>query len=180
LQRSFPPAILPARIEDIVTDLSETPPHPEVAQPIAAPPWEEPFRFPWWMRVLLFFPGVVMIGLLVTAFMLKPSQDGYGTHQGLGLPQCTMVQYFGMRCPSCGMTTSWAYATRGNLLASFNANIGGALLALSSMVFGPWMVISAILGRWFVRPPNELYFALGGMAIIAITLIDWVSRHMYI
>ncbi|QDU97925.1 hypothetical protein Pla8534_57840 [Lignipirellula cremea] len=129
---------------------------------------------------MLLGPGLVLIGLLITARTLEPSPDGFGTHRGLGLPSCSMIAWFGIRCPSCGMTTSWAYATRGDVLASLNANIGGFLLALGAAGLGPYLTISSLSGKWFLAPPNELYFALAGISIILITLIDWVTRHMYI
>jgi len=137
-----------------------------------------PGQFAWWLRLMLVGPGVVMIGLLITARTLEPSPNGFGTHQGLGLPACTFKSVWGVQCPSCGMTTSWAHTTRGNLVGAVKANPGGMLLAISAAIFGPWMVVSGLKGVWWLRPPNELFIGLGGVAIIAITLIDWFTRRI--
>src|SRR5947209_2100708 len=61
-------------------------------------------RLPLVQRLALVTAGTVLIGLLATAACLTPSPRGMGTHQQLGLPPCTVVQWFGVRCPSCGMT----------------------------------------------------------------------------
>lgn len=129
-----------------------------------------------WQRLALVSVGGVLIGLLATAALLTPDRRGFGTHQQLGLPRCTVVELFGMRCPSCGMTTSWAYFMRGNWVQSARANSGGALLALVAAVVGPWMVISGGLGRWFVRPPGEWSVVAASVVIVVVTLADWCVR----
>src|SRR5438045_783023 len=106
-------------------------------------------------RLALVAAGSVLIGLLGTAACLTPSPRGVGTHQQLGLPACTVVQWFGIRCPSCGMTTSWAHMMRGHVLAALRANCGGAILAAGAVLIGPWMLISGLRGRWFMAPPHE-------------------------
>lgn len=134
-------------------------------------------RLPWFARLPLVLAGCLLIGLLATAACLKPSSKGFGTHQQLGLEACTLVQLFGMRCPSCGMTTSWAHMMRGQVLGALKANTGGALLAVLSMIAGPWMILSGLRGRWFLRAPNEILIAALGVTVVAVTLIDWCLRN---
>src|SRR5687768_15883893 len=50
--------------------------------------------------------GAAMWSLLVVASMLQPDSRGMGTHEQLGMPPCTFLFLTGIRCPSCGMTTS--------------------------------------------------------------------------
>src|SRR5687767_12575759 len=83
-------------------------------------------------RLAMVAAGMVLVGLLLTAWRLTPNAKGIGTHRQLGLPACTIVQWFGIRCPSCGMTTSWSHMMRGHVGSSFRSNAGGALLALVS------------------------------------------------
>jgi hypothetical protein len=120
--------------------------------------------------------GGLLIALLVTAGRLTPSPRGMGTHEQLGLPACTLVQWFGMRCPSCGMTTSWAHLTNGHVAAAFRANAGGALLALLAAVCGPWLVVSGVQGKWLVAPPHELMTLAVGLVIVVVTVVDWTIR----
>jgi len=120
--------------------------------------------------------GGVLVMLLATAACLSPNPRGMGTHRQLGLPPCTIVQWFGIRCPSCGMTTSWAHLLQGDAIAAFRANAGGALLAAGALVCGPWLLISGVRGRWLVAPPHEGLTLAAGLVIVAVTLIDWTLR----
>ena len=129
-----------------------------------------------WQRLVLVGAGAILVGLLATAACLNPNRRGYGTHQGLGLPPCTIVQWYGMRCPSCGMTTSWAHMTRGQVVQAMQANSGGALLAIIAAMVGPWMLTSGLIGRWLGGPPRESLTIGVGLAVVVTTLIDWSWR----
>ena len=135
-------------------------------------------RLPWWLRVLAVGAGTVMIGLLVTAFNLTPSAKGFETHTQLGLEKCFLVAVAGLRCPSCGMTTSWAHLTEGNLIGAVSANAGGTLLGIVSMIVGPYLVVAALVGRWPLVRPHETVIALLALAILVVTMCDWAYRLM--
>jgi hypothetical protein len=120
--------------------------------------------------------GGLLVGLLVTAALLEPSAAGMGTHRQLGLPPCTMVVLVGIRCPACGMTTSWARMVRGNVVGSARANSGGAMLALAALAGGPWLLASGLAGRWVWGLPRENIVLGIGLAIVAVTLVDWCLR----
>jgi hypothetical protein len=120
--------------------------------------------------------GGCLLAMLATAAWLSPSPQGIGTHQQLGLPPCTFVAWLGIRCPSCGMTTSWSYMLRGNVLGAIEANAGGALLAVTAAVCGPWLVGSALLGRWLGGRPREWLTVAVGVAIVIVTLVQWTVR----
>ena|SRR6476660_628895 len=133
-------------------------------------------RWRAWQRVVAVAVGVTLVALLVTASRLTPSSAGVGTHQQLGLPPCTVLDWFGIRCPSCGMTTSWAHMVRGHLLAAVRANAGGALLALAAASAGPWLVGSGLRGRWLIGRPAEEVVVAAGVTIIIVTLVQWTLR----
>jgi len=148
-------------------------------RPTAASPARQrylPARIGWLQRVVMVLAGSVLVGLLITAACLTPSRRGMGTHKQLGLPDCTIVQLFGIRCPSCGMTTSWAHMTRGHVISSFQANAGGALLALAALICGPWLLVSGLRGLWTVARPHEGTVLVVGVTIIVVTLADWTLR----
>jgi hypothetical protein len=77
------------------------------------------------------------------------------------------------------MTTSWSHLVRGQLLGSFRANVGGALLGLLSLVAVPWLLVSAVRGRWLGWAPNMDVLAWVLTAIMVVTLIDWGARLMF-
>ncbi|MCR9116098.1 MAG: DUF2752 domain-containing protein [bacterium] len=138
-------------------------------------PADEPF--PWYLRVILIFAGSLPIALLATALMLRPDANGFGTHQQLGLPPCSFGDLVGVNCPSCGMTTSWAYTMRFNLWGAVQSNAGGAMLACLCLALGPWLFLSGVKGDWFLSPPNEAVFVILGLGVVVVTLIDWVLRN---
>lgn len=119
--------------------------------------------------------SLVPLSLLGVARTLTPADQGLGTHQQLGLPPCSMRLMFGLRCPGCGMTTSWAHFTRGHWVRSIQSNSGGFLLAILAIVAAPVLLRAA----WTSVPPrpptqNRLVLALVGVAAVAIA--DWGLR----
>jgi len=120
--------------------------------------------------------SLALVFLLVIAAVLKPDFRGHGTHEQLGLPPCSVVTLFQVRCPSCGMTTSWANLVRGRAVTAWKANAGGALLAILALLAAPWLLVSAMIGRWVVWTPRSDVAVVVGVAIFAVTLIDWIMR----
>ena len=117
-----------------------------------------------------------LLGLLAVAVFAKPNPNGVGTHQQFGFPPCTFRVLFDRPCPSCGMTTSWAHLVRGQLVGALRANVGGTLLAAIAILITPWLLISAIRGRWLVCEPRTAMVAWMAFGIVLITLIDWAIR----
>ena len=115
--------------------------------------------------------------LLMTAGQLEPSPIGMGTHQQLGLPPCTMRMLAGIRCPGCGMTTSWSYFMHGQWRESVAANLGGFMLAVYSLVFAAVCGRVGLTGR---MPSFELQrvLGLGLLAIAAVTIATWGWRML--
>jgi Protein of unknown function (DUF2752) len=149
-------------------------PPPPAGLPAAL--WPAVRRLPWLDRLVVGAAGCVMLTLLVTAACLTPSPQGLGTHQQLGLPPCTLVAWFGIRCPSCGMTTSWAHLLRGHVVSAMQANTGGALLAIAAATCGPWLAASGLVGRWVIGPPRAGLTLAVGLTIVVVTLTQWTLR----
>jgi hypothetical protein len=87
-------------------------------------------RLSVWGRLLAAGVALACLSVLVTAASLRPSPTGVGSHQRIGLQSCAFLDRTGLPCPSCGMTTSYTWMVRGNLLASFYVQPMGAVLAL--------------------------------------------------
>jgi hypothetical protein len=75
------------------------------------------------------------------------------------------------------MTTAWAHVVRGQLMRALQANVGGTLLAITSVLAGPWALISGIRGRWLWMVPHEAATFVLSLVIIVVTLIEWASRY---
>jgi Protein of unknown function (DUF2752) len=81
--------------------------------------------------------ATVAVVTLAVARWLTPSPTGVGTHQQLGLPPCTFLHWTGFPCPSCGLTTCFAYAAHGRFIAAFIAQPFGLLLFLLTVLAVP-------------------------------------------
>ncbi len=120
----------------------------------------------------------VLTSLLLLASALVPNSSGFGTHEQLGLPPCTFQSVFGVRCPSCGMTTSWAHLLRGSIDESLKANLAGFLLCLLTFMSIPWLVWIAMRGT---KRDLNLYLLF---SIVFLTLamflavLQWLSRAL--
>jgi hypothetical protein len=112
---------------------------------------------------------------MLLAVTLRPNPMGLGTHQQLGLPPCTMRIMLELRCPACGMTTSWAHFVRGQWLRSVRVNSGGFLLALYAVA----LLVACGIVCWTGALPGEKWRDWAAWAVLAIavvTVTDWAGR----
>ena len=115
------------------------------------------------------------LSLLVVARLLSPSQQGLGTHQQLGLPPCSMRVMFGIRCPGCGMTTSWSHFTRGQWMQSLQSNVGGFLFAIVALIV-IWLSARTLNSGQLPSYRTQQWFTYLLLGVIAITLLEWIGR----
>jgi len=105
-------------------------------------------------------------GVLAIAAWLTPVPAGMGTHQQLGWPACGFRMVTGLPCPTCGMTTAFAWMAHGHPLKAIAAQPLGALLCTgvaAGLVIG---LISLFTGRvfevdWYRFSPVWLAFGVG-------------------
>lgn len=110
-------------------------------------------------RIVTALTFAACLALLVTAATLTPAARGMGTHTQLGLEPCGFEAYVGLPCATCGMTTAFAHAAHGQLVAALIVQPAGAALALltaaAALVTGYALlrgVCLTPLGRWLWRP----------------------------
>jgi len=120
------------------------------------------------------------LSVLVLAAWLKPASAGYGTHEQLGMFPCTWAAVLNKPCPTCGMTTAFANAANGDLLASFTSQPFGALLAVvAASIFWAGLHIAVTgshLGRMYsVLLRNRSIWIAGGLLLAAwvYKLVTW-------
>jgi hypothetical protein len=117
--------------------------------------------------------------ILALAAWLEPDPRGYGTHQRLGFGKCGMLITTGLPCPTCGMTTAFAYTVRGRPIRAFLAQPAGFLLALATVgcaAGAAWVTVSGRMPRLplpFVTP-YRLFFAL-----LAVLIGSWAFKIVF-
>ncbi len=145
-------------------------------------PNPEPLGFPLDRRgrALLSVLSLGLIAGFCLAATLQPDPRGYGTHRQLGLPPCTLRLLFGIPCPTCGMTTSFASLMRAEFSQAFRANPAGLLLGLACAVLVPWSWLSVFYGRlcWIQRPVSATVWVLGSISIVAV--VQWLVRIFFL
>jgi hypothetical protein len=125
-------------------------------------------------RWLLALWSLFLIAGFTLASRLEPDPRGYGTHQSLGFPPCSIRLMFGVVCPTCGMTTSFSHFTRGQFIEAARANFAGLLLAAFCAVQIPWCWASSLQGRlWGISRP-ELTLAALILILISVCLAQWL------
>ena len=103
---------------------------PDLPTPAAPPCAVEEGREIVQRRIAGAAVALASLVVLTLAAVLPPSERGLGTHEALNLPGCGWINTMDLPCPTCGMTTAFAHAADGDLLASFLAQPAGAMLAL--------------------------------------------------
>jgi hypothetical protein len=87
--------------------------------------------------------------VLAIAAYLEPDPRGFGTHeQLLSSGPCGMLVLTGLPCPTCGMTTAFAYTVRGQWLQAMWAQPTGFLLALGTIALLGISAWTIVRGRW--------------------------------
>ena len=120
--------------------------------------------------------AIGLAAVLGVARRLEPDPRGFGTHTQLGLSPCMFAQVTGVLCPSCGMTTSFAWFVRGRLERSWRANAAGSLLAPTCAVLIPWLLAGAARGRPVGCRSLELPLISLLVATVALSLLSWTIR----
>ncbi|MFN3161302.1 MAG: DUF2752 domain-containing protein [Rubinisphaera brasiliensis] len=132
--------------------------------------------FPFLIRFLLVAAALLLIAGFFLASRLEPSARGYGTHQQLGLPPCSIQLLFGIPCPSCGMTTSFAWYVRGQLMPAWQANPAGLYLAIACTLLIPWLMWMAIRPRLLTYRTFERMSLILFGPFLLFALVQWAVR----
>ena len=115
-------------------------------------------------------------GILGIAAWLTPSTQGLGTHRQMGLPECGWITLMDLPCPTCGMTTSFAFAADGDLLTSFMTQPLGMMLAIAtamSFLIGSFV---ALTGSRVSSMFSRLWGRWSGWAITGIIITAWIFK----
>jgi len=101
--------------------------------------------FEHWLVLIVPLAGLALIATF--AFVVEPDARGFGTHEKFGLPSCKTMDWFGVPCPGCGVTTSVALASRGRFLESIRNQPFGIVVVLGILVAAVWAICGHFRGR---------------------------------
>jgi hypothetical protein len=113
---------------------------------------------------------------VVLALFVHPDPRGFGTHEQLGLPACRMIDWTGIPCPGCGVTTSIALFTHGCFLESLHNQPLGFLVALAIPLCAAWAITGHLLGRDLARDLAVLPLKPAIIAIGVTIVLPWLYK----
>ena len=74
------------------------------------------------------------------------------------------------------MTTSWAYAARGQFVSAMQVHVVGTLLAGVAVVVALVALLVAVRGTWFRWQVTDRAAAALGLALVGALVVEWVVR----
>ncbi len=112
------------------------------------------------------------VGLVAARLLLTPAPEGHGTHTQLGLPPCQTMNWFGVPCPGCGVTTSFAWFAHAGVLESLRTQPLGFALGMAALLAAPLAVLAHVRGldlgeQVRLRNRYSTWFAIGVFAAAA-------------
>jgi len=114
--------------------------------------------------------------VLAIAAWLKPAAAGYGTHTQLGLPPCNFLRITHIPCPSCGLTTCFAWTIRLQFRNAFFANPFGILLFLATVASIPTSIVLLWRRISFRRITETALFTRAVYASTALYFLSWIFK----
>ena len=130
-------------METVSDTAPATPPAPTASEGLRAPLLGRTAGH-WIVLALALSSWAVLATLGVFA---EPSAEGVGTHEQFGLPACKTMEWLGVPCPGCGVTTSTTLFAQGRFGESLWNQPFGFLFALLGAVVPLWAFGAAALGR---------------------------------
>jgi len=114
--------------------------------------------------------------VLALASWLQPAGAGLGTHEQLRLPSCGWIMAMDLPCPTCGMTTAFAHAANGDMLASLGTQPLGFVLALATAMMLLLGVYVAATGSRIGSEMGRLWGRGSGWLIAGAVLAAWAYK----
>jgi hypothetical protein len=130
-------------------------------------------------RLVALAAALACLAVLLTAAYATPSPTGVGTHSSsLHMQPCQFLERTHLPCPGCGMTTSFAWFVRGNLLAAVYVQPMGAMLAaLAGCAVWAGLYV-AVTGRPVYRLFRLLPARYYVVPLLALGVLAWAWKIM--
>ena len=124
-------------------------------------------------RAIALIVSLACLAVLVIATILQPSPTGVGTHAEMGFSSCGFLDRTGLPCPTCGMTTSYSWFVRGNLLASLYVQpmgMVGAMLTVAGFWIGLYIAVS---GKPALRLLSHVPYRYYLIPLLTLAVASW-------
>lgn len=125
----------------------------------------------WRYRLVAALLLLVCACILAAAFFVVPQPWPTEAESQLGLPPCGFLERSGYPCPTCGMTTAFAYVVRGNLIKGFITQPAGTIGALLCIVVGGLAAFVIIAGKRVDKYVDFILFNTGWLLAIGVVII---------
>jgi hypothetical protein len=126
-------------------------------------------------RVFWAVVAVMCAAALIAAGRLEPDPRGHGTHAQITRGPCLFRVVTGIPCATCGMTTSFAYMVRLQVLKAFAAQPFGAVMCIGAAAAVPLALFFAVTGRG-PRPRIPSEWILAPALVLLIT--GWIFKML--
>jgi hypothetical protein len=124
-------------------------------------------------RIIAVIVALACAGLLGLAAYMTPSPTGVGTHSQMNLPSCPWITMGDLPCPTCGMTTAFAHAADGHVLAALHAQPMGGLLAIATAMAFLVSVYVGATGSRIGSGLARLWTVRSGWILAGMVLLAW-------
>jgi len=145
---------------------------------------QSPVPLPRHLRARGFLIGLACTAILLAAWHLEPDYLPLGTRSQLSFPGCAFRDRTGYPCPTCGMTTAWSRAVRGDLITALRANIAAVVLAVVALFAALFGLATALAGRVFylrvLAPVLGLFSPRRWLyGLLALILVAWAWNALW-
>jgi len=126
--------------------------------------------------MLLGFSFVALGGIVVLALFLEPDPRGFGTHEQLGMAPCRTLEWAGVPCPGCGVTTSVSLLWHGELWSSFVNQPFGFLLGVLVPLLALGAIVQSFRGHDLYRDASAFSWGRWLLGLGSVMLVAWIYK----
>jgi len=124
-----------------------------------------------WVLFAGAFAGLAI--LVLFGLFVAPDPRGYGTHTHLGLPECMTIEWWGVPCPGCGVTTSVCLAAHGQFLAALHNQPLGLFCALALALAPAWALWLHLAGKDLYAEAGRLVLGRWLIGAGVLVVVSW-------